>query len=263
VADRDRLLDPLRLAVIVVGYGTLAVAAVVLALVSWGPGELPTGIPMVWIGVPMLAVVLVGGLAAHRQIRDVLGARLRPVADFLVLVVLVPWGLFCNAAARAGMSPRGKAFLIYGPFAVPEVAGLIGLHALAVLAYAVCRRRPRPFSGVGEPLVQGFLIAGVILHALVAVQLRGLLLLGFVPPFLPCAVPLLTILFYLEELASRRRGGRSLAPAIGLSLLLLGGWAVAQKALLGWTPLQAFTRTFGHPLSKLPSAVNPDLDRAD
>lgn len=287
---RARFLDSFRVILVVVGYATLAVCILAIALLSLIP---QSGIVVGLASLSFIVVFPLMVLLARRdQLRDLIGARLRLLADVLVLCVLMAWGLFYNSAARFGESPEGKPPFAYLALAQPEVLGVVGLHALTVLAYAISRRRPGALHPASEPLVHGCLIVGLVLHALVAVQLRGLLLLGLVPPLLPFATPVLTIFVYTEELVSRlrRRGGeaaaspplrphdtafragppqlplppaprihrRLLAQALVTSLVVFAAWALAQKAILGYAPLQVFTRTYGHTLSKLPSPVDVD-----
>lgn len=242
-------LDELRLVLVGVGYGTPAVGVVALALGRALPADL--GGLVLAFSVASLLLVLVAVLAGRERLRDWLGPKLRPLADTLVFGLLVPWGLFVSSAARWGPSPSGEATHTRLALAEPEVFGLLVLHALAVFGYVVARRRPGALGAVGEVLVAALLLAGIVLHALIAVQLRGLVLLGVLfPPLLPLATPPFSILFLGEELMSRRRRSPpGAAPA--LCLALLGAWAAGQWAVSGWAPLQAFTRTHGHTLSRL------------
>jgi len=168
---RSTWLDTFRTVLVVVGYGTVALGALGITVIVCIPAAAPLAYLVL---VAALVVLVLVAIARAERLRYFLGSRLRPAADVLVLGVLPPWGLLYNSGARAGETPSGKAFLLYSALAEPEVLGLVGLHAVTVLAYATCRRRPGALPGPAEPLVHAFLIAGIVLHTLVAVQLRGL-----------------------------------------------------------------------------------------
>jgi hypothetical protein len=269
---------------VVVGYGTPALCALALLVIRIS-AALALAVNLVLVAALVLLVVV--AIARADQLRYFLGAKLRPLADILVLGVLVAWGLVYNSMSRFGLSPQGQATHVYLALAEPEVTGLVGLHLLTVVAYAGSRRFPGALPRLAEPLVHALLIAGILLHAAVAVQLRGLVFGGLLPPFLPLAAPLLTVLLYTDELVSRlrRRGAEStrappprqydsafrrgspepalppslrihrplLALSLLVSLALLGAWAVAQRAAFGGSPLQVFTRTSGHTFSAIPT----------
>lgn len=273
----SRILDGLRLVLVVIGYST----PVIMAL----GGMTSDLLGNVWLWVtlciyPFLIVVL---STRHDRIRARFGARLRLLADVLVLGILVAWGLLYDGVGGRG-DPKQR--LVHWAFAQPEIFGVVALHALVVIAYVVSRRRPRAHHPAAEPIIHALLMAGIVLHALIAVQLGGLLLFGLLPPFLPFATPLFTIVFLAEELVFRlrRRGAEAntlppglpndsafreappqlplpptprvhrglLVQGLFIALVVLGAWAVGQKALFGWKPLQVFTRTYGHTFSTLP-----------
>jgi hypothetical protein len=206
---------------------------------------------------PIAAFVL------RRRLRAALGAGLRPAADVLVLGVLVAWGLVYNASwvppCKCEIPPVGNYF------AVPEVYGLAGLHAVTVLAYAVSRRHAALLPRPAELCLRAGLLVGVELQALLAFRLAGWLLLGVVPVLMPLAAPALTILFYTEELGRRWsalaieaphggpyrespprerrwRGRPAFVGALALSMVLFGAWKLGEWLLFGWGPFQAISR---------------------
>ena len=170
------------------------------------------------------------------------------------------------------------------------IVGLVAVHALTALAYAVSRRRPARLRPGAELMVHALLVVGVGLQAALAVQFADLLwaLVAF-PVTLPLAAPLVTAGLYAHELVARlrRRGVDALAPAAAapdavyrastatvpatvdapvhrptlLAALvtapaLAGAYAVVMAAAhrRPGAALEVFTDTCGHALSRLPIA---------
>jgi hypothetical protein len=223
--------------------------------------------PVVVLVVASLAVVAACTLAIRR-----FGRRpFRIAAEGLVLIVFVGWGLaYSHTATTKCVSCTASA---YRPLAEPEVIGLIVLHVLQVLAYAVSRRRPNPLSHKVELLLSSTLMTGLVLQALLAVHF-GVWLLGALvvtPVLVPCAAPLFTIVLYAHELHDRwSRIGNAVAgatapaavparpvtwwAALGLSTLWLGLYALISALWRGHASaaLDVVTRTCGYTLSQIP-----------
>ena len=281
---------------LVTGYaGTLiAAAAAALVMLLSTLGALSA----------LLAIAL--GLAAwfslvlrvRASIRDHGPRAFRIAADILVLALLPAWGLVYAygvteaACVQASCDPAGP----YRPFAAPEIHGLIALHALVVLAYAVSRRRPEALRPRAEVIVLGSLVSGIVVHTTIAVHLGAWLAAGiaFPPLFFPCLTPALTVGIFAAELRARlrRRGHEAavarvrqdgpqipyrqsaltravevpprvhrglLLRAILASPVLLGLSAVLHAVWLGRpaAALQVFTRTCGYTLSQVPIEIVP------
>lgn len=235
----------------------------------------------------------------YRHLRRRGRDRARKIIDALVLVILPIWGLLYShylgepECTVSSCSVDDKAFR---PFAEPEIYGLVALHVLTVLAYFVSRRRPAALRPKAEALVHATLLAGVIVHAVLAVHVARWLPVGLLlaPVFIPCAAPLLTVILYVAELRERlRRRGREagtrapylvpdspfrqgptqkplpatprihrglLLRALALAPALLGVHAVVHALWLGRADgaLQVITRTCGHVLSQVPIVILPE-----
>lgn len=220
------------------------------------------------------------------------------VVRVLVLCVLPVWGLVYSHFLGQGSCSVGSCAAdetAFRPFAEPELLGLVALHILTVIAYAVSRRRPQALRPFAEALVHGTLFAGAIAHAIVAIHVARWLAAGLLlaPVFLPCAAPLLTVIVYGAELRERlrRRGAEAAtppahfvtdspfragplqepiaaAPRVHRGLLartlvlgpaLLGLHAVVHALWLGRADgaLRVLTRTCGHVLSQVPVEIIP------
>lgn len=279
--------DYLRVLLVVGGYST-AVSGVLTVVAMWGCGcREPMAIVF---GGPFFLVV--AAVAFHDWVRDRLGAKARPLADVLVLGLLPLVGLGYNTL---GTACRCHTHWFYRPLAQPDVLGWVGLHVLTALAYAVSRRRPAALHGRAEPILHAILVAGIVAQTVLAVHLRGLALLGIlIPPFLPMAAPVFTILFYAEELVVRlrRRGSEAaaltalppsgsafrvgppqvplppeprmhrptLVKALALAPMVLALWAVVQVAAFGGRPWQIFSQTCGYTLSRSADPIDEPLD---
>ncbi len=220
------------------------------------------------------------------------------VLRVLILGVLPVWGLLYShflGEASCSVGSCGADETAFRPFAEPEVLGLVALHVLTVIAYAVSRRRPQALRPLAEALVHATLLAGAIAHAVIAVHVARWLGVAIVlaPVFLPCAGPLLTVILYVVELRERllRRGAEAatdaphfvadspfragpiqepllasprvhrgmLARAIALGPAILGVHAVLHALWLGRADgaVAVFTRTCGHVLSQVPVEIIP------
>jgi hypothetical protein len=244
-------------------------------------------------GLGAISVAVFLGVQLYQRIRSKWRAKAVLAAEALVLLILPLWGLGYShflADARCSVTQCSAESTVFRPFAEPEIFGLLALHALLVLAYAASRRRPERLRPFAEALVAASLVAGAIVHALMAVHVgRWLGIALLLPPiFLPVLSPLLTIALLVVELRARlrRRGleaaldeARALADspyragpppplearihrgalwrAIALSPALLGAYAVLQALWLGHAggALDVVTRTCGHVLSSLPVVV--------
>ena len=145
---------------------------------------------------PWLAVAscLAGGIVAVVAGRTIAHARgrVRTVLDVTVLGALPAWGLaYSHWAGEATCTVTNcmAGDAVFRPLAEPEAVGLVVLHLLVVLAYAVSRRRPGALRPFPEALVHAALVAGMVAHAVLAVHFARWLPAAvlFPPAFLPCA----------------------------------------------------------------------------
>lgn len=228
---RASSLQATALALLVVsGYGCLPLFAIALSLgvmhvVLAGLGAIAAFLVWLW------------GVARARRaiLEDVGSARVaRTSADWLVLAVLPVWGLFYNFVLGA---PRcvsdGCGPDVFRPLASPGVYGVIAIHGVVGVAYAISRRRPEALRPRAELLLAATLGAGALMHALVAVHFGPWLLAGlaFPPLFMPCLAPLLcAVLLTVEVLARLRQRGRE-ALAAGWLERRRTGYRDAERAL--------------------------------
>jgi hypothetical protein len=131
------------------------------------------------------------------------------ILEVTSLGVLPAWGLLYSHGGQEKCQVHvGEADLtVFRPLAEPEVYGLIALHLVVVLAYAISRLRPAMLRPAAEATVSGALLAGMAVHAVLAIHFgRWLIAAALFPPlFLPCAAPLFTIVLYGAELLGRLR----------------------------------------------------------
>jgi hypothetical protein len=278
--------------------------ALLLASGYGGPIVLAVGALGSAIRPPLGIIAALGALAGlafflHRVIRGGWRERAVRAAHVLVLGILPLWGLAYShflGQPTCSVGSCGADTAVFRPFAEPEVFALLGLHALTALAFTVSRARPGALRPFAEALVHAALLAGAVVHTMIALHLLQWTLLGVAvaPIFLPCAGPPLTVLLYLFELRARlrRRGAEaqaiapwrvpdspfrvgpmqeapppeprlhvpSLLRAFAGAPLLLGAHAVIQALWLGRATgaLQVFTRTCGYALSSLDVVVVPE-----
>jgi len=234
----------------------LLVAYAALAVATFGWTSTNATVAMV-AAVALAAVVLVDLLF---RLSRVTGAVAIPA---LVLLALPACGLVFSHLERAECRVSGCELddTLFRPLAEPEVYGLVVVHLLTVLAYAISRRRRDTLRPATEALVHAALFAGIVVHAVVAVHIARFLPAAalFPPVFLPCAAPLLTVVLYGTELHARlrRRGTEAaarLAGALALTPVLLGAHAVVHALWLGRADgaFAVVTRTCGHVLSAIP-----------
>jgi hypothetical protein len=185
-----------------------------------------------------------------------------------VLVVMVAVGLVVNQFELKAKCINNPCDLQtpYRALAVPEVYGLLILHVLAVVAYAVSRRRPEALRPRAEALVAGTLACGILLHVALGLQFFKVLPQAVLLPFtFPVLTPYITLVLFGRELVSRlwRRGlerahdPEGLHPAIGMTAafhVVLGAWGLLDALLFGRADAawRTFSRTCGHTLSTLP-----------
>ena len=284
----------LALAVLVVtGYGTPLLAALGAAIA----GALRLDVIALLLFVLGIAAWIGLIVRTRRAIRERGRRPFMIAAEVLVLVLLPAWGMAYSHTGKdeCTIMACDASSTVFRPLAEPEVYGLLALHALTAIAYAVSRRRPGALHPPAELLVHAAMLAGVALHAIAALHFGTWLLAGVVlpPVFLPCLAPALTVAFSGIELRARllRRGAearaRALArepdsiyregppqvplpppPAIhrptlvwsaGLATALIGLHAVAHAVWLGNAAgaLQVFTRTCGYTLSRVPIVELP------
>ncbi|WP_437677746.1 DUF6688 family protein [Sorangium sp. So ce131] len=281
--------------VLTAGYGSPFVLGALFALAKLGSFPWDAALVVVPLGLVACSALV---RWFYRAVRRRGRAPFQLAAEVLALVVLPAWGLVYSHTAEPGCVLGSCAVGVtpLRPLAEPEVFGLLALHALTALAYAVSRRRPAALHGAAEILVHAGLLVGIAAHMLLAVHFGVWVGAGFLfpPLFAPCFAPVLTIVLYGVEVRARlrRRGvearmqalarapesayregppqeplapdphlhGPTLARALALSPLLLGAYAVAHAAWLGHAggALQVFTRTCNYTLSRVPLEIVPE-----
>jgi hypothetical protein len=266
----------------------ISILTLVVALYAWASDKVPAAL----YTAAAASVVILADLFTRflRRARS-------PVVPIVILFFLPAWGLAYDLGARqeCSISSCEVGETVFRPLSEPGVWGLVAFHLVTVLAYAVSRRRPEALRPAAEALVHAALLAGLAVHALLAVHfarwLPAALLLA--PVFLPCAAPVLTVVLYGDELLARlrRRGAEAatlpakvvpdsayregppqeplppeprvhlpaLARAAVLGPALLGVHAVLQALWLGRpeAALWVVTHTCGHVLSSIPIEVIP------
>lgn len=286
----SRLTDALIAVILVVGGGAPILLAVA-GLLGWimhplvgTCGALATGIAL--------------ASALYRRIRRDGRARFQIALEILVLVVLPLWGLaYSHFVGRptCTVTSCDADTVAMRPLAEPEVYGLVALHAIIAVTYAISRRRPAALPPLAEAWVHASLLAGALVHAALAIHFgRWLGVALLIPPvFLPCAAPVITVVLYTAELTARlsRRGVEAATPpgavspdspyragplqdplpaaprvhrpallrAFALAPVILGVHAVIHALWLGRPDgaLAVVTRTCGHVLSTVPIEVIP------
>jgi hypothetical protein len=169
---------------------------------------------------PALIALLVLGIAIHLLLYYRRGlAALAHSARLQVLVVLPVWGFFINGSLSGCEDRCGE----YRPLAVPQIYGVFAAHGLAVLAYAVARRRPEWLRPWLELSAHALLLLGLVVDVAVAIQFGPLYGLFRFDPIdaLPLLAPSLSALLFAVELYRRlrRRGREALGPAHPLTSL--------------------------------------------
>lgn len=288
------------------GYGSpvaTLVTSALFALCAGIGGSHHQTVGAILYGVAALGLLtgwVVATIKAWQHIRDRGRGGYLVAVHVLALVLLPAWGLWLNFAmlhdtCRTSSCEVGP--VMFRVLGARGIVGLLAAHALTALAFVVSRRRPARLPGLVEPLVHASIVAGLGLHALLAVQLADLLwgLLAF-PLTLPLVAPFVTLALYAHELAARlrRRGADALAsapappdavyrtspardvpstadaPAHRPTLLaalagapaLAGAYAVVMAAVhhRPAAALDVFTQTCGHALSRLPIVHVPVAD---
>jgi hypothetical protein len=257
---RAKLRSLLLLLLVTVLYGS----ALWLSFLVTDAGE-----GVLWLAIALVPVFALGVVDAWKHG----GRTLRRLLLPFVLIVMVGVGLLVNqfelkAQCIENGCDKGTP---YRALAVPEVYGLVVLHLLAVVAYAVSRRRPEALRPRDEALVAGALASGTVLHAVLAIQFFHMLPQVVLLPFtFPVLTPYITLVLFGRELIRRlrRRGEerveepRALHPWIGLlagSHVVLGGWALFDALLFGRADAawRTFSQTCSHAFSALPIVQVP------
>jgi hypothetical protein len=277
------------------GYGApvaLALGGAASALMTLISPYL-TGVAMMLSALLAFGGWLVAGIKVYQGVRDKGRGGYMVALDVLVLAALPAWGLALNFATLSSScrttscDPGPSMFRVLG---ARGIVGLVAVHALTALAYAVSRRRPARLRPGAELMVHAVLLVGIGLQAALAVQFADLLwaLVAF-PVTLPLAAPLVTAGLYAHELVARlrRRGVDALGPApaapdavyrastatvpatvdapvhrptllaaLVTAPALAGAYAVVMAAAhrRPAAAIEVFTDTCGHALSRLPIA---------
>lgn len=127
---------------------------------------------------------------------------LHVLSSILILVVFPLFGLLVDAAADECVSTCKPNFR---PLAMPEVFGLVPLHAAAAFAFFLSLRRPSALTPRVEAAIVCSLSIGVVLHVLLAVQFFVALPVTLYIIPLPLLTPFLTVPLLLRELVRRLR----------------------------------------------------------
>lgn len=283
------------------GYGApvaLAVGAMLMGIATVAGmavgSQMASGVLSILGTLGALAVFvawLVLVIKAYQRIRDGQRRGFMTALHVLVLAILPLWGawmsqVFGTECRTSSCDPGPAAFRV---FAQGRLWGLLFVHSVTALAFVASRRRPERLPGAAEAALNGLLLVGAVLQALVAVQVADLLWgLVVFPVTLPLVAPFVAVAVYLGELVGRlrRRGGEALrsetvtadapyrsaperevpatedapvhgptlAAALAAAPALAGAYAVAMAAVHGRpaAAVEVFTSTCGHALSKLP-----------
>jgi hypothetical protein len=193
----------------------LGVSAIALARPwsGWGIAQILAGIAGATSPIAIIASVVVG--FRRRAAME----ALRNAYAVLVLVVMPVWGILLNHSLSASCvlsacwrHPTGEVRSL----GEPGVLVMALLHAAVVIAFAVSRRRPEALHPRAEPWVHATLLAGIVLHVLIAVHFGPDMIVGglFFPLGGAAISPVLTVLLLLVELRARlrRRGGEAAQP---------------------------------------------------
>jgi hypothetical protein len=196
---------------IVVGYVSPPLTLVSLLVLAVQPamGAL--------LGIAAASVLLLLLVKAHKRIRARGAHPFQAAADVLVFGLLPIWGLFYafglarDSCIQYSCDDAGN---VHRPFAASGILGLVVLHLIVVLAYAVSKKRPEALRPWTELAVLSTLLLGMLLNITVAVQFGPWILAGFLfpPLFIPTLTPVLSLFFLGVELLQRlrRRGRESL-----------------------------------------------------
>lgn len=278
------------------GYG-IPLALITLAMTVGPMSRVSSTLGMVLsplVGLGILAGWIFATRAAYRHARAGHRAGLSAAWATFVLVVLIGWGLIVDGMTSGACVEGGCEALegVHRPLAMPEVFGLLALQVAVATAFAVSRRRPEALHPWAEVTLHATLVAGLVMHAAIAVQFADLMPLAFLTLGigLPALAPLLTLGLLVSELNDRlrRRGAEAVTPpetspteqpvyrgvdlppdapptrgalhvptlvrAVAVSPLVLGAHAVLQGLWLHETTgvFRVFTNTCGHALSTLP-----------
>ena len=231
-------------------------------------------------------VALVGAVALfvafYQLLRQGQRRPARIVADILTFLVLPAWGICYShflATASCEISSCDKGDVVLRPLAEPALYGLVVLHGIVLIAYAVSRRRSAALPGPLEPVLQAVLVVGLVEHLALAIQFAPWMGYGLLAPpiFLPTLTPLFSLVFLGAELIGRGRNRQAeatgstlpqklrlatFARALWITPALLGIYAAATAAWLGgWdAAIWVFTRTCDSPLSRIPLTILPQDD---
>ncbi len=286
--------------VLIVSYGSVGVLGVFAALDAlkhpwdaWTTAQLLCSFAGVTAPIAVIATVVIG--SRRRAAMD----AMRNAYALLVLVVMPVWGILLNHGLSASCVLDGCGTGDVGEvrsLGEPGVLVMAGLQAVVVLAYAVSRRRPEALHPQAEPWVHAVLLAGIVMHAVIATHFAGDVVVGLlVYPVGGAAVsPLLTIVLLTVELRARlrRRGAEAAQPppvkvsdpfrgaevhaapaSPRVNVRVLAGSVARVPVVLGvyalvagliqhdrYGAVAAFTRTCGHTFSQIPFQTIPHGD---
>lgn len=158
-----------------------------------------------YVGVALLAPVLLGAMSLLRRRLGKLGARHAAYVLFaiFVLVDLPLLGLGVDSMAEGCTEPHCDPN--FRPLAFPEVFELVPLQAAVVVAFFLSVRRPSDLGPRIELAIAAALLAGVVLHVLLGVQFAKAVPLGFYIIPSPIFTPYLTVPLLLHQLVTRLR----------------------------------------------------------
>ncbi len=290
-SQHSRLADAALALLLVAGYASPVLAGL---LVFGARGNQAALVLFVVLGLLGVGAAIVAVVMLYQRLRRRGRGGAAAAAAVLILGILPAWGLVYNHIVDARCQVRECDLdALFRPLAEPEVWGLLAFHVVTALAYVISRRRPAALHpALAELFVHAAMLAGMVVHALLAVHFGLWVLAGvaFPPIFLPCLAPVLTLILYGAELRHRLRlrgadaraqefvrakpvyreePAQSFLPekihrptfvrALALSPALLGLHAVFHAVWLGQPAgaLRVFTQTCNYTLSQLPVEIIP------
>ncbi len=286
--------------VLIVSYGSVGILGAFAALDALKrPWDGWTGAQLLCGFAGMTAPIAVIASVVYGSRRRAATEAMRNAYALLVLVVMPVWGILLNHSLSASCVLDSCAGDGVGEIRVlgePGVLVMAGLQVVIVLAYAVSRRRPEALHPQAEPFVHAALLAGIVMHVVIAMDFGGDMVVGLlVYPLGGAAVsPLLTIVLLTVELRARlrRRGAeaaqpppvtvsdpfrgaevhaapasprvnvRMLASSVARVPVVLGVYALLAALIQHdrYGAVAAFTRTCGHTFSQIPFQTIPHGD---
>lgn len=211
------------------------------------------------------------------------------------ILILLPISAFIINLMLPDCSQCQDSTEIYRPLHFPDMLGLYLLYLPCCVAYYISRRRQERLVPITEMFIIGFLLTGILLNAIVYIQLNGnfyheiintpfqrnftdffdiivrffhiLIIISLLTGYITCFPLIICVLFSIalmkrlsiygkEEIKSKR-----LVITISgfiLPLPIIGLWSLLQQLIFSHWPRYIFTKTCSYILSldKLPPCEN-------